>query len=130
MLDAFPIRCQLGNVVLVPVRLLGTGADDPTKEVGPGLTATWVSTGKYRLTTKDYVGKLLGVLSGFGQAAPAASGGKLITWDHDSYTASSKAVDVFVEDAGTEAVAPALADLESTDKLFAVLVFSTGGPLT
>ncbi len=129
MLDSFPLKCQVGNTVLLPVRILGTGAADPTKEVGPGVTITRVSQGKYRLTTSDYVGKLLGVLAQFGQAAPAAGGTNIVSWDHDSYTASSKALDVFVEDPGTEAAAPALADLATTDKLFLLLVFNQGGPV-
>lgn len=130
MLDAFPIACQIGNCRLLPVRILGTGAANPTKEVGVGVTVTWVSTGKYRLTTNDYVGKLLGVLAQFGQAAPAAGGTNVVSWDHDSYTATSKALDIFVEDTGTDLVAPALADLATTDKLFLLLVFNQGGPLT
>ncbi len=129
MLDSFVAKCQVGNTVLLPVRILGTGAANPTLEVGPGVTVTWVSTGKYRVTTKDYVGVLLGVLAQFGQAAPAAGATNVVSWDHDSYTASSKALDVFVEDTGTESAAPALADLASTDKLFLLLVFNQGGPV-
>jgi hypothetical protein len=129
MLDAFPVRCQVGNCVLLPVRILGAGAANPTLEVGPGVTATWVSQGKYRIATKDYVGKLVGVLAQFGQAAGAAGGTNVVSWDHDSYTATSKALDIFVEDPGTEAVAPALADLAATDKLFLLLVFNQGGPV-
>jgi hypothetical protein len=125
MLNGFPTRCQVGETVLLPVRILGTGAATPTLEVGPGVTMSRTGVGVYRITTRDYVGKLLGVLTQCGQAAPAAAGGLSVVWDHDSYTATSKALDIYVQDSETGAAV----DLTANDKLFLLLVFNQGGPI-
>ena len=124
MLDVYPVRGQPAELVFSVVRLLGTGAADPTKQRGDGITATYVSTGKYRLTFAEHLGTFEGAWGQFGQAAPAAGATNIISIDHDSYSASTRTLDFFVEDPGTEAAAPALADLASTDKVFLLIAFS------
>lgn len=109
------------------VGILGTGASNPTKEVGEGVTVTRVSTGLYRFTFAEHVGTYEGAFTQFAKNTVAAGDGKNITVDHNSYTASGRALDIYVEDSGTEAVAPALADLGTDERLYVWVQFKRTG---
>ena len=129
MLGGNQMYCMLGSVLSVPCRILGTGAANPTKEFGVGITPTWVSTGRYRFTFSEYPGTFLGAMCQFMEDAPVAGDGKLAIVDHDSWTVSGLALDIVLEDPGTEAVANVLSDLAATEKLFVMFYFQFQGPL-
>lgn len=123
MLDAYPMKTQSPEMVVTFVRLLGTGAADPTKERGVGVTATRVALGQYRLTFAENLGTFLGANIQFAKNAPAAGSTKITTVDHDSYTVTGRALDLFVEDPGSEVTAPALADLTSDERVYVLVGF-------
>lgn len=65
---------------LYPVRFLGTGAADPTKQAGPGVTVTRTAAGVYKLTFAKNPGTLVGIRGhAFGADAPAAVKGYTLT---------------------------------------------------
>lgn len=123
-LNAYPLVAAGPALVVYPIRLLGTGAADPTKEYGPGVSVTRTGAGLYRVTFKANPLSFVGGFGMFGHTTPAAGVGNLIYIDSDSYNATNFTLDFAVEDPGTEAAAPALVDLSSSMKAFLFLVFA------
>jgi len=123
MLQTYPVRSGAPEVVLHFLRITGAGAANPTKNYGPGMTVTWISTGRYKVTFNEAQGVFIGVQAQYATNAPAAGNGQLINVDRDS--AGSTSFEFFIEDPGTDAVANALADLASTDSVFMVIAYKT-----
>jgi len=83
-LDAFPTRDTQPGTRHHQVRILGTGAANPTKQLGLGVTVTWVATGRYLYTWADHPGTFVGFTPGFQAATPADLKGYTVvadTWD-------------------------------------------------
>lgn len=95
MLDAFPVRTSVPEVRAYPVRIEGAGAANPDKELGPGVTVTWVSTGRYRFTWGDHPGTWVGAPKPGLQATTPAD---VDTWDavFGAWDATNKRIDVYV----------------------------------
>lgn len=119
-LDAFPVRATQPDVVRNLVRILGTGAADPTKVFGAGVTATWVSTGRYRFVWSDDPGVYIGMTPGFQATTPADVDGW--TAVAGAYSASTKTVDVYVY-----SDTPGLADLAALNWLTLDFIFKRSG---
>lgn len=81
-----PSRTSVGNERVHQFRLLGTGAADPTVELGPsGATVTHQATGVYRITMPSGSGTFVGVRGYmFGAATPGDVKGQTCT--RDTYT--------------------------------------------
>lgn len=97
----FPSKSSHPNTRYHHVRLLGTGAADPTKEVGHGITATRTAEGVYKLTWADNPGVFLGIVGYiFGDTTPGDVKGHTLTRDtFSAFTSSSAAyVEVSVWD--------------------------------
>jgi hypothetical protein len=79
------------------IGITGTGADDPTKRVGRGVTITWVSTGRYRITWASAPGIFEAVLGPvFG--ADTASDVKGYTLTRGAYSSAARTLDLYVWD--------------------------------
>ena len=110
MLNAYPQRSSEPEVVCHHVRLLGTGAANPTKQLGAGIAATRTSEGLYKLTWSDNPGTFVGVSHCFGAATPADLVGH--TCVRDTFDTSAYSLEVRVADD-----ADAADDLEADEYL-------------
>ena len=119
-LDAFPERATQPDVVRNLVRILGTGAANPTKVFGAGVTVTRVSDGRYRFVWGDAPGEYIGMVPGFQATTPADVDG--FTAVAGEYSASTKTVDVYVYDD-----TPALANLAALNWLTLDFIFKRTG---
>lgn len=122
-LDGYNAKWASGEVMVVPVVVTGAGAANPTKVLGNGVTVTWVSTGKYRLTFADGQGTFVGALSTVANTGPTALTPRWAQADYDSYTAAGKALDVYTTTPATEAVAAALSDLTTAMTMTVLVLF-------
>lgn len=77
------------------VGITGTGAADPTKRHGPGITVTRTAAGVYKFSFASHPGTLLGFKPSFGADTPSAVKGYTAT--RDTYTAPSGSTDGYVE---------------------------------
>lgn len=69
-----PTKTSIPEERLYPVRLLGNGTAAPTVEIGPGITVTRTSAGRYKLAFAKNPGTLVGLRGhAFGAAAPSAA---------------------------------------------------------
>jgi hypothetical protein len=101
MPDFYQSRDSLPEVRRHLVRLLGTGASTPTKEVGVGITVTRPGVGRYLLTWGENPGVFVGVLVGLQAATPGDLAGHTViadTWD-----ASAKALELDLFDGANAA---------------------------
>lgn len=71
-MDASPARTYTPDLRTVELRLLGTGAGNPTVELGQGVTVVRSPTGIYTVTIADQLGTYAGF--DFGLEATTASG--------------------------------------------------------
>lgn len=126
MLNSSIVRGAPPELVLHIVDLTGTGAADPTKDYGPGVTVTRLGTGRYKVAFSDNQGRFLGCWPTFCKTVPAAGAGQIFTVDKDSLSTSGNSTfEFYVEDPGTDAVAPALADLASTEGVYLFIAYKT-----
>lgn len=116
-LDAFPLRSSEAETYQTEIRLLGTGADVPTKELGKGITVARTGTGVYTLTWADNPGTFLGWSPGLGAATPADVAGYTVV--RDTYASKVLAISLF--DATAAAV-----DLAADEYLDISVRFSRG----
>jgi hypothetical protein len=119
-LAAFDAQCSEPRAVCQFVRILGTGAADPTEEIGAGVTCTRVAEGKYRVTFSDNPGTFIGFSYGLGAATPSDVKGHTVqrdTWDSTNFR-----FDVWVHDA-----ADTLDDLDATEYLDLQIWFKRTG---
>lgn len=99
------------------VRLLGQGAAAPTKELGKGLTVTYVAVGHYRLTWARGPGIFLGASRpGFIAATPGdVARHNAVLGDYDS---ANRRIDLYVTDSAGSAV-----DLAATQRVYVEVAF-------
>lgn len=118
-LNAYPLKAAGPELVMYPIRLLGTGAADPTKQYGPGVSVTRLGLGNYRVTFKSNPGTYVNGWGSVQHTTVAAASSNQIHIDSDSVTSTT--VDFFVvEDDAT----PALVDLSSSMKGELMLVYA------
>lgn len=123
------MRSVLGEMLCFPILIEGVNDANPTKKLGRGVTITRVAEGQYRFTWGEYPGTFLGAVAQFCENAPVAGDGKLSVVDYDSWTVTGLALDIFIEDPGTEAAAPAMSDLIAGEHLFVMVWFAMHGPV-
>lgn len=107
---------------LYRVRLLGTGAAVPTKQVGPGVTVTRTGAGVLRFSFNENPGTFVGVAGHcFGAATPGDMAGHTLL--RDTYVAPTSSADGYVELTVADA-ADAADDLEADEYLDVTFAFS------
>lgn len=118
----FVSRSTIPDERLYVIRLLGTGAADPTVEIGVGVTVTWQATGVYRITFTKSPGTFIGTRGPmFGAATPGDVKGQTCTrdtWVAPTATASGY-LDISVWSSGFAAD-----DLQATEYLDLTIAFS------
>lgn len=115
--DFNPGRSTVHNERIYRLRLLGTGAANPTVEVGQRVTVAWVSTGLYRLTWSEGPGTFVGWHYGLGAATPGDVKGYTVV--RDTYDTTNHQLDLAVYNSSF-----ALADLAANQYLDAAIVFA------
>lgn len=115
--DFSPSRTTVHSERVYRLRLLGTGAANPTVEVGQRVTVARVSTGLYRLTWGEGPGTFVGWHFGLGAATPADLKGYTVV--RDTYDTTNHQLDLAVYNSSF-----ALADLAATQYLDAAIVFA------
>jgi hypothetical protein len=114
----FPSKSNIANERVYRLRLLGTGAANPTIEAGSNVTVTWVSTGLYRLTWPTGPGRFIGWNApGLGAATPGDLKGYSVV--RDTYDATNHQLDISVYNASVT-----LADLAANQYVDLAIVFS------
>jgi hypothetical protein len=119
-LPAFPDRASEAEVTTYLVRLLGTGAAAPTKEMGQGITVTRLGVGNYRLTFADSPGTWVNMSPGLEAATPLNMAGCSVvatTWD-----ATNKRLDITLYSSTF-----AVRELAATEKIHLTLNFKQTG---
>lgn len=116
-----PPKSTVPNERDYKLRILGTGAANPTVEVGQNMTVAWVSTGLYRITWSPGPGKFIG-WSGPGWGAATTGDLKGYTAVRDTYDTTNHQLDVAVYNSSF-----ALADLAANQYMDATFTFSEGG---
>lgn len=120
MAAEFPSKSNIPNERIYRLRVLGTGAANPTVEAGSNVTVTWVSTGLYRLTWSAGPGKFVGMNApGLGAATPGDLKGYSVV--RDTYDTTNHQLDISVYNSSF-----ALADLAANQYVDLTIVFSEG----
>lgn len=91
--DATFVRSTDPEIVEHIVRILGTGAFAPTKEIGKGITVTRLGVGNYRLTWAENPGNFVGFPEP-GKQATATGALKQTTCDAIGYDATNRRLDI------------------------------------
>lgn len=104
------------------VRMVGTGAAAPTKQVGQGITITRTAVGVYRLTWAENPGIFVGLNDGLQAVTPGDIKNHSLVWD--TYDAATRSIEVTLWDA-----AAAAHDLAANEFIHAMIVFAESGPV-
>lgn len=92
----WPSQSSVPGERLYVLRLLGTGAADPTVEIGQGVTVTRTATGVYRVTFNEGPGTFVGIRGyTFGAATPADVKGQTLT--RGTLVAATATADAYLE---------------------------------
>src|SRR5262245_6204309 len=118
-LDLFPLRCSEPELTCQVVCVQGNTSSTPTEVVGFGSATTWFATGKLRITFSDYQGAYAGSHCQIDDTNPDTVKGFTVHCDKDSYSATTKAMDVWIYNASQ-----ALADPATTTFLTITLYFT------
>ena len=102
------------------VRLLGTGASAPTKQLGNGVTVTRTAAGVYKLTFAKNPGTFVGFNANLGAATPSDVKGHTVTRDTpvDATTTTSAYIEISLWNASDAAD-----DLQATEYMDLELVY-------
>lgn len=112
-----PTRSNIPDERRYNIRIQGTGAADPTLEIGAGVTVKWVSTGLYRFTWPQGPGTFIGLTHNL--AAATTSDLKGFTVVRDTYDTTNHQLDVAIYNASNN-----LADLAATQYVDLIAVFA------
>lgn len=106
------------------VRLLGTGASAPTKQLGSGVTITRTAAGVYKLTFAKNPGTFIGFAWGLGATTPGDVKGHTVT--RDTMTdATSAGASAYIEVSLWNA-SDAADDLQATEYADLAITFGNG----
>lgn len=106
-MDFYPPKTSIPEERKYRIRVEGVNGDNPTKELGAGVTVTRTGEGAYRITWASNPGTFIGWSKGFGAATPADLAG--YTAVRDEYDSTNKRLD-FVVYSDTPAAADLIAD--------------------
>lgn len=113
MLDAYDSYASEPETVLVPVRLLGTGASAPTVQQGKGFSISRTGVGAYTLTFQDNPGPYLNFTYGLEAATQSAMFGCTVVGKYTAATSTAKAtLAIALASGGTTPAARELAAAE------------------
>ncbi len=87
-----PSRTSVHHERTYRIRLLGTGAADPTVELGQRVTVARQATGVYRITWAQGPGTFIGFACGLGAATPGDVKGQTVT--RDTYDTTNLQLDI------------------------------------
>lgn len=113
-MDFSPIKVSVHEARLIPTRILGTGAANPTVEVGQRVTVARISAGLYRYTFGEGQGTFIGAMPTIGAVTP--SDVKSYTFIRDTYDTTNNQIDIAVFNAS--GTATDLAALQYLDVWF------------
>lgn len=103
---------------IIRIRLLGTGAADPTVEYGPNMTVLRQGVGVHRITLTEGRGTFIGIGGYiFGAATPGDVKGQTLT--RDTWDATNRQLDIAIWNSSFAAD-----DLQTTEYLDVSLVFA------
>ena len=91
-----PGKINIPEERLYRVGITGTGAADPTKRAGPGVTVTRTATGVYRFTFAKNPGTFVGI-AGHGFGADTPSGVKGYTISRDTPEAATSSASAYID---------------------------------
>ncbi len=94
-----PAVLSISDGRLYIVRLQGTGAANPTVEVGQGVTVTRTSAGVYHIVFGENPGIFMGMMPTIGAATPSDVKG--FSFIRDTYDPTTLTIDVEVFNAST-----------------------------
>jgi len=104
------------------VRLLGTGAANPTVEVGQGITVTRTGAGVYHIVFGENPGIFMGMMPTIGAVTPSDVKG--FSFIRDTYDPTTLSIDIAIFNASTTATDLAASQFLDLWILFAA---SSGG---
>lgn len=118
----FPPKSTIQDERHYRIRLLGTGAADPTVQFGP-VTVTHQATGVYRITFPKNPGTFIGLVGmpAFGAETPGDVKGQTCT--RDTWTAPTASASGYL-DVSVWSSAFAADDLQATEYLDLTIAFS------
>lgn len=119
----YPSASSVPGEKLYAIRLLGTGAADPTTEIGQGVTVTRTATGVYRITFNDGPGTFVGIRGyAFGAATPGDVKGQTLT--RNTFVQPTSTADGYLE-VSVWSSTFAADNLQATEYLDITIAFST-----
>lgn len=92
--EMLPTRSNVAELKEYHLRLLGTGASAPTKELGYGMTVTRTGVGAFRITWAANPGSFVNFTWGLGAATPGDVKGQTVTRDTFDTSAGVYTLDV------------------------------------
>lgn len=115
-------KSNIAEERLIRVGITGTGAADPTRRAGPGVTVTRTAEGVLKFAFAENPGTFVGVAGhAFRAATPSGVAGYTIAGD--TYTAPSGSTDGYIEVSVYNA-SDALDDLEANQYLDITFAFA------
>lgn len=117
---AYRSKSRQAGLLSIPVRMVGTGASAPTKEVGSGFAITRVSAGLYRLTFSENPGTFVCANATLQAATPAGLAGHTLVCD--TWDTTNLRLDVLMSNASDAAH-----DLEANEYINMIICFKTLG---
>lgn len=90
----FDVKSSVPGMRQVHIRLLGTGAADPTKQVGQGVAVTRTGVGAHRIQLAENIGQFVGWSWAFAADTPANVDGW--TAVRTQYDATNKRLDYVI----------------------------------
>lgn len=100
--DAYDPRLSEPSIYTTKLRILGTGAGDPTEVYGADISVTWVATGRYLLTWAANPFTFAGI-SGWSLQATTQANVKGCTVTHGAFNTSAYTLEVDVWNASEAA---------------------------
>lgn len=122
---AYPENPPKSNVLderMYRVRILGTGAANPTKQIGHGVTVTRTAEGVYKFTFANNPGTFINFYPGLGAATPGDVKGHTVT--RDTPVAATATTNAYIELSVWDGAAAA-DDLDADEYLDVTFVYST-----
>jgi len=98
-MDGYPVRSSEPETVKVPIRILGTGAANPTKVYGKGVTITRTGAGAYLATFSGKAGELgnyVGMTVGLEATTPGDMAGHTVVAGATATSAAGVVTKAFV----------------------------------
>jgi len=120
MAALYPVRGSHQETTEYVLRILGAGAATPTKQEGLGMTVSYISTGKYKITWAEDPYQFLS--AGYGLLPATIGDLKGFSVEFEAYNSTTKTMQFQLWNASQSAT-----DLATTQRLSIVLKFARTG---